>query len=103
MRKFKTRMLKNHRPRKGAIRHLEERVFSSRIAHEDHAEEEAPEEPEALEPVITHKENYRIRPLYEDEAIMDLELEPAGRSSSSTTRRPISSPSSIVAKMVTTE
>ena len=74
MRKFKTRMLKNHRPRKGTVRHLEERVFSSRIAHEDHAEEEAPEEPEALEPVIVHKENYRIRPLYKDEAIMDLEL-----------------------------
>ena len=71
MRKFKTRMLKNHRPRKGAVRHLEERVFASRIAQDD---EEAPEEPEVLEPVITHKENYRIRPLYKDEAIMDLEL-----------------------------
>ena len=72
MRKFKTRMLKNHRPRKGKTRHLNEAVFASRIAHEDLAEEEAPEE--VLEPVIVHQENIRIRPLFKDEAIMDLEL-----------------------------
>jgi len=72
MRKFKTRMLQNHRPRKGKMRHLNESVFESRIAHEDHAEEEAPEEP--MEPVIVHQENIRIRPLFKDEAIMDLEL-----------------------------
>ena len=74
MRKFKTRMLQNHRPRKGKMRHLNESVFASRIAHEDHAEEEAPAEPEVQEPVIVHKENIRIRPLFQDEAIMDLEL-----------------------------
>ncbi len=74
MRKFKTRMLQNHRPRKGKMRHLDEAVFASRIAHEDHAEEEAPQEPEQLEPVIIHQENIRIRPLFKDEAIMDLEL-----------------------------
>ena len=72
MRKFKTRMLQNHRPRKGKMRHLNESVFASRIAHEDTAEEEAPEE--MLEPVIVHQENIRIRPLFKDEAIMDLEL-----------------------------
>jgi putative sigma-54 modulation protein len=74
MRKFKTRMLQNHRPRKGKMRHLDEAVFASRIAHDDHADEEAPEEPDAHEPVIVHQENIRIRPLFKDEAIMDLEL-----------------------------
>ena len=31
-------------------------------------------EQEEIEPVIVHKENYKIRPLYQDEAIMDLEM-----------------------------
>ncbi len=65
MRKHKTRMLKSHRPRKQPIRELEERVFSSEMS-EDYEEE--------VSPVIIHKANYRIRPLYEDEAIMEMEL-----------------------------
>jgi putative sigma-54 modulation protein len=65
MRKYKTRMLKSHRPRKQDIRHLEERVFSAEMP-EDHEEE--------LSPVIVHKDNYRIRPMYEEEAIMEMEL-----------------------------
>ncbi|MCB1277853.1 ribosome-associated translation inhibitor RaiA [Prosthecobacter sp.] len=69
MRKYKTRLLKNHRPRKegsiGSIRHLEEHVFHQEAVHaeEDH-----------LEPSYVHKEAYKIRPLYADEAIMDLEI-----------------------------
>lgn len=65
MRKYKTRMLKSHRPRKQDIRHLEERVFSPEIP-EDLDEE--------VKPVIVHKDNYRIRPLFEEEAIMEMEL-----------------------------
>ena len=65
MRKFKTRMLKSHRPRKQHIRHLEERVFSPEMP-DDHEQ--------AVVPLIVHKENYRIRPLYEEEAIMEMEL-----------------------------
>ena len=65
MRKYKTRMLKSHRPRKQNIRHLEERVFSPEVL-DDHEQE--------VVPVIVHKDNYRIRPLYEEEAIMEMEL-----------------------------
>jgi len=65
MRKHKTRMLKSHRPRKQSIRHLEERVFSSEISDD---------EDQAVKPVIIHQNNYRIRPLFEEEAIMEMEL-----------------------------
>ncbi len=66
MRKYKTRLLKNHRPRKGGDRHLDEHVYASE-GFEKH-------EPDEVEPVIIHPENYRIRPLFPDEAITALEL-----------------------------
>jgi putative sigma-54 modulation protein len=66
MRKFKTRLLKSHRPRQASIRHLDEHVYTP-----EHHEGESHEE---MEPVIIHKENYKVRPLYPDEAITDLEL-----------------------------
>ena len=66
MRKFKTRILKNHRPRKGTTRHIDEIVYA--------AAGFADQEKEEVEPVIIHPENYRIRPLYPDEAITALEL-----------------------------
>ena len=66
MRKFKTRMLKSHRPRKnGSIRHIEEKVYDETFieSEEDHVEHS-----------YVHHEPYRLRPLYPDEAIVDLEL-----------------------------
>ena len=66
MRKFKTRLLKNHhRPRHGSIKNLEEHVFTEESLHteEDH-----------IEAVIIHKENFRMKHLYPDEAIMDMEM-----------------------------
>ncbi|MBP7950762.1 MAG: ribosome-associated translation inhibitor RaiA [Verrucomicrobiales bacterium] len=67
MRKYKTRLLRTHRPRNTAsIRHLDEHVFSSVNFEAEHAEE--------VEPALIHKENYRVRPLYPDEAITDLEI-----------------------------
>lgn len=69
MRKYKTRLLKNHRPRKegtmGSIRHIEETVF-----HETSLEAES----DHIEASYVHKEKFRVRPLYPDEAIMDLEI-----------------------------
>lgn len=67
MRKYKTRLLKtHHRPRKGSIKHIAEHVFSEESLH--HTEDEQ------IEPLIIHQENYRMKPLFPDEAIMDLEL-----------------------------
>ncbi len=66
MRKYKTRLLKSHRPRKdGSIRHLEEHVYHSEVVHQ---------EDEHVEPAYMHKESYKIRPLFADEAIVDLEM-----------------------------
>lgn len=65
MRKHKTRMLKSHRPKRNKdIRHLPEAVFP-----------DIPEEPEdEHEPVIVHQEKYKVKHLYSDEAIMDMEM-----------------------------
>jgi putative sigma-54 modulation protein len=64
MRKHKTRLLKN-RPRTGSIRHLEEHVFDENVVETD---------VEEIEPVIIHRENFKLKPLFPDEAIMELEL-----------------------------
>lgn len=66
MRKHKTRMLKSHRPkRQKEIRLLAEEIYSADL----------PEEPEEEhEPTIVHKEKYKIKHLYSDEAIMDMEM-----------------------------
>lgn len=71
MRKYKTRLLKNHRPREGSIKQLSEKVYSeqiSKLGQADHVEHET-------QPVvILHNDNFNIRPLFPDDAIMDLEL-----------------------------
>ncbi|MDA0813690.1 MAG: ribosome-associated translation inhibitor RaiA [Verrucomicrobia bacterium] len=64
MRKHKTRLLKN-RPRTGSIRHLEEHVYDENVVETDIEE---------IEPVIIHRENFKVKPLFPDEAIMELEL-----------------------------
>ncbi len=67
MRKFKTRLLRNHRPRQnGSIRHIEEQVYHQEVVHTT--------ETDHIEPAYVHKEPYKVRPLYADEAIMDLEM-----------------------------
>lgn len=68
MRKYKTRLMKaSHRPRAGSIKHFEEHVFTEETLL-------GTEEEHHLEPVLIHKENFRVKPLFPDEAIMDLEL-----------------------------
>jgi putative sigma-54 modulation protein len=67
MRKYKTRLLKtHHRPRAGSIKHITESVFHEADLHKS--------EDDHIEPVIIHQENFRMKPLFPDEAIMDLEL-----------------------------
>ena len=71
MRKHKTRLLRKHRPRKGEVSRLTEAVFAVDALDEL---KEDPKKEQELEPVIVHRENYRIRPLFKDEAIVDMEL-----------------------------
>ncbi|MCE9518589.1 MAG: ribosome-associated translation inhibitor RaiA [Verrucomicrobia bacterium] len=67
MRKFKTRLLKtHHRPRAGSIKHIEETVYTEESLHAT--------EHEHIEPLIIHQEHFRMKPLFPDEAIMDLEM-----------------------------
>ncbi len=67
MRKHKTRMLKSHRPdkKRRSLRLVSEMVFPAELPVEADA---------AVEPHIIHKEKYRIKNLYSDEAIMDMEM-----------------------------
>lgn len=70
MRKHKTRLLKKHRPKpEQTIKQLDEKVFASNIL--DTHPEEATEDPE---PMIIHREGQKLKTLYKEEAIMELEL-----------------------------
>ncbi len=73
MRKYKTRLLRKQRPnrRKDTIRHLDEKVFSSDFLDSLNHEEELPEDPE---PMIIHRESYRLKTMLKEDAIMELEL-----------------------------
>ncbi|MDX1680165.1 MAG: ribosome-associated translation inhibitor RaiA [Akkermansiaceae bacterium] len=69
MRKHKTRLLKKKRPhRNQSIRYIDENYFSEEAL--DHPEE-SEQDPE---PYIVHKDNYAIRTMYKEDAIMELEL-----------------------------
>lgn len=69
MRKHKTRLLKKNRPhRNESIRHLEERIFSDDII--DHPEES---EHDPV-PYFVFPENYQIRTMFKEDAVMELEL-----------------------------
>lgn len=69
MRKQKTRLMKKHRPKpEDTIKHLEERWFNESAL--DHPEESTIDP----EPFIVHREGYRMRTLFKEEAIMELEL-----------------------------
>ena len=69
MRKHKTRLMKKHRPKpEQTIKHLEEKWYNESVL--DHGEEETLDP----EPLIVHREGYRMRTLFKEEAIMELEL-----------------------------
>ncbi|WP_367874714.1 ribosome-associated translation inhibitor RaiA [Luteolibacter sp. Populi] len=69
MRKHKTRLMKKKRPhRNDSIRHIDERFFKEEII--DHPEESESDP----EPFIVHADNYRLRTMYKEDAVMELEL-----------------------------
>ena len=69
MRKHKTRLMKKKRPhRNDSIRHIDERFFKEEII--DHPEESESDP----EPFIVHPDNYRLRTMYKEDAVMELEL-----------------------------
>ncbi len=56
---------------KDTIRHLDEKVFAADILDSIPEEEDPEHDPE---PIIVHRESYRLRTLLKEEAIMELEL-----------------------------
>ena len=65
MRKYKTKIMRQHRPRHQQVRHIEEQVFSS-----DGLVELA----EETEPMVIHTEKYPVKPMFVDEAVLQLEM-----------------------------
>jgi putative sigma-54 modulation protein len=64
MRKYKTRLLRRHRPRKDDIRHLEEQVLNPEPVEEDEHHEHA----------VVRTERYPVKPMFVDEAVLQLEM-----------------------------
>lgn len=66
MRKYKTKILKTHRPRgQQSIRHIEEQVLHI---------EDAFHEVENSEPEVIKTERYPVKPMYVDEAVLQIEM-----------------------------
>jgi putative sigma-54 modulation protein len=65
MRKFKTKLLRSHRPRGEDIKHLEEKVL-----HLDQAFAEV----EEAEPQVINTERYPVKPMFVDEAVLQIEM-----------------------------
>jgi putative sigma-54 modulation protein len=79
MRKYKTRLMRQHRPRKHTVRHLEETVLRWEWVE---SLEESPEanaargttETNASEPSVIQSEKYPVKPMYIDEAVLQIEM-----------------------------
>lgn len=64
MRKYKTKIMRQHRPRRSEVRHLEEQVL-------DIAPLETHEE---AEPTVIQTEKYPLKPMFVDEVVLQLEM-----------------------------
>ncbi len=67
MRKYKTRLMKKHRPRKEIVHHLQEHVLESEPVDVDGDEDGA------HHPVVK-SERYPVKPMFIDEAVLQLEM-----------------------------
>ena len=67
MRKYKTRLMKKHRPRHDIVHHLEEHVLEPEPVELDG------EEDGAHHPVVK-SERYPVKPMFVDEAVLQLEM-----------------------------
>ncbi|MEO8350089.1 MAG: ribosome-associated translation inhibitor RaiA [Chthoniobacteraceae bacterium] len=65
MRKYKTKILRNHRPRGNDIRHLEEQVLHLDESFETH---------EDSEPTVVETQRYPVKPMFVDEAVLQIEM-----------------------------
>ena len=68
MRKHKTKIMRQHRPRRAQIRHLEAQIL------EDETAEEAEN---GAEPLVVQMEKYPVKPMFVDEAVLQLQMNTA--------------------------
>ena len=69
MRKHKTKIMRQHRPRRAQTRMIEEQIL---------ADEVAGEEPEnGSEPLVVRTEKYPVKPMFVDEAVLQLQMNTA--------------------------
>jgi putative sigma-54 modulation protein len=64
MRKYKTRLLRKHRPRKDIVQHLEEQVLHPEPTDEEEHQEHA----------VVRTERLPVKPMFVDEAVLQLEM-----------------------------
>lgn len=64
MRKYKTRLMRKHRPRKNKVKHLEEQVLNPEPTEED----------EHSEHTVIRTERLPVKPMFVDEAVLQLEM-----------------------------
>jgi putative sigma-54 modulation protein len=64
MRKYKTKIMRSHRPRRAELQHFEEQVLSV-DGFDDH---------EDWEPQVIQTERYPVKPMFTDEAVLQLEM-----------------------------
>ncbi len=70
MRKYKTRLMKKHRPRKDIVQHLEEHVLETEPVELQSSDGE---EDGSHHPVVK-TERYPVKPMFIDEAVLQLEM-----------------------------
>jgi putative sigma-54 modulation protein len=64
MRKYKTRLMRKHRPRKDIVQHLDEHVLHAEpTEHEEHHEH-----------AVVSTERLPVKPMFVDEAVLQLEM-----------------------------
>ncbi len=78
MRKYKTRLMRQHRPRKHTVRHLEEKVLRwewvEGLEETSEAGLDGGNKAEASEPSLIHSEKYPVKPMFIDEALLQIEM-----------------------------
>jgi putative sigma-54 modulation protein len=83
MRKYKTRLMQKHRPRRHGVQHLEEQVLRwewlDRINQEPEpngaeANAEMAEPAETHGPEVVQTERYPVKPMFVDEAVLQMEM-----------------------------
>jgi len=65
MRKHKTKIMRQHRPRRALVRHIEEQIIA----------DDGPDEREfESEPLVVRTERYPVKPMFVDEAVLQLQM-----------------------------